>query len=29
MRLKTETCPVEVKETPGINRWGEALAGKK
>jgi hypothetical protein len=29
MRLKTETCPVEVKETPGINRWGEALAEKK
>ena len=25
MRLGTETCPDEVKETPGINRWGEPL----
>lgn len=25
MRLETETCPDEVKETPGINRWGEII----
>lgn len=23
MRLETETCPEEMKETPGLNRWGE------
>ncbi|TND04544.1 MAG: hypothetical protein FD123_3813 [Bacteroidetes bacterium] len=26
MRLATDTCPDEVPETPGVNRWGEGLA---
>lgn len=26
MRLATDTCPDPVAETPGLNRWGEAVA---
>lgn len=29
IRLNTETCPQEVAETPGLNRWGEAVLPKE
>lgn len=29
IRLNTETCPQEVAETPGLNRWGEATLPKE
>ena len=29
IRLHTETCPQEVAETPGLNRWGENVLPKE